>query len=156
MVLRHYADSQRMLRYDPHSGVFDELHAEARPRDSATRFGFFADSHCGLWGVYASPTGPVLFHGSRRFQLNEAGTTIDLVQGAEENRFRLLQREDLRAECTYKRPSSSEWGYDNWSADEDSADFFLWLSHQVVTEDFMRRYTRPAESGALTDGAGER
>lgn len=143
MVLGHYADSKRVLRYEPQTGVFEEMPADGSP----TAFGFFTDSQCGLWGVYASPTGPVLFHGSRRFELTAPGTAIDLEQGVNENRFRLLQADVLRAECTYKRPSASDWGYDNWSAEEDSADFFLWLSHQLGTKDFVERYTRPQEAG---------
>lgn len=142
MLLGHYADSQRILQYDPQTGVFDELRADACAPGSGAGFGFFADSGAGLWGVYASPTGPVLFHGSRRFSLVAPGTKLEVVPGTTANHFRLLQEGVVRAECTYQRPSASEWGYDNWSADEDSVDFFLWLSHQVVTEDFVRRYTR--------------
>lgn len=147
MLLAHYSDNQRLLRYDADSGVFDETRVELNVERQSTAFGFFADSTCGVCGVYASPAGPVLFHGARRFRLADAETKIELAQGAEENRFRLMQRGVIAAECTYKRPSSSEWGFDNWSADEDSADFFLWLSHQVGTEDFVRRFTRPIEIG---------
>lgn len=145
MLLRHYLDARRVLRYDAQTGLFDEFSREQLADGTAMAFGFFADSQCGLWGVYASPAGPMLFHGTRRFPLMESSTSIELAPGKEENRFGLRQGGLLRAECKYKRPAASEWGFDSWSGDEESADFFLWLRNQVETDDFFRRYTRPSE-----------
>lgn len=145
MLLEHFIEPKRVLRYDPQTGMSDELDPTEVPDSSALAFGFFADSQYGLWGVYASPSGPVLFHGTRRFPLTEPSTKIDLDPGNEENRFSLRQGGVVRAECRYRRPDRSQWGFDSWSTEEESADFFLWLKNQFLTDDFVVRFTRPQD-----------
>lgn len=141
MLLEHYIESPRLLRYDPHTGLSQEQPRAELAETNPTSAGFFADSTCGLWGVYASPRGPVLFHGTRRFELAEPSTSIDLVPGQVENRFSLRQGGVIQAECSYKRAPRTDWGFDSWSAEEESADFFLWLKSQFGTADFIERFT---------------
>ena len=147
MLLEHYIESHRVLRYDPQTGLSEELNRTELPDSSTIAFGFFSDSACGLWGVYASARGPILFHGTRRFQLAEPSTEIELFPGKEENRFGLRQGGVVQAECSYKRARPSEWGFDSWSAEEESADFFLWLKTQFSTDDFIERFTTAENVG---------
>ena len=145
MLLEHYVESPRRLRF-AETGLSAEEQRRAELADSnPTTAGFFADSTCGLWGVYASPRGPILFHGTRRFELAEPSTAIELVPGQVENRFTLRQAGVVRAECSYKRPSRADWGFDSWSAEEESADFFLWLKSQFGTGHFVERFTASSD-----------
>ncbi len=143
MLLQHYSDGYRVLRYDPQTGLSQEVAGLAK--EHPTGFGFFADSKCGVWGVYASPEGPILFHGTRRYRLNEPSTILKLVRGNDESHFGIHQGGVLRAECWYTRASPSDWGYDNWSAEEESADFFMWIKNRASSSDFLAHYTRPVD-----------
>lgn len=145
MLLEHYIEAPRLLRYDPHTGLSTEQPRAELADSNPTTAGFFADSTCGLWGVYASPHGPILFHGTRRFELAEPSTAIELVPGQGENRFSLRQGGTVRAECSYKRAAREDWGFDSWSAEEESADFFLWLKNQFGTTDFIERFTTSSD-----------
>lgn len=145
MLLEHYIDAPRLLHYDARTGLSSEQpRAESADSNLATA-GFFADSTCGLWGVYASPRGPILFHGTRRFELAEPSTAIELVPGQAENRFSLRQGGAIRAECLYKRARRADWAFDSWSAEEESADFFLWLKTRLGTSEFMERFTTSSD-----------
>ena len=42
-------------------------------------------------------------------------------------------------------PRRTDWGYDNWSADEESADWFLWFAGSAADAQFYQYFTAPAE-----------
>lgn len=146
MLLEHHIEAARLLHYDPRTGLSSEQPRAELADSNPTTAGFFADSTCGLWGVYASPRGPILFHGTRRFELAEPSTAIELVPGQAENWFSLRQAGAIRAECLYKRAQRADWGFDSSSAEEESADFFLWLRTQLGTSDFMERFTTSGDA----------
>ncbi len=144
MLLDHYIDAKRVLRYDPETGSREELGREQLPEGAETAFGFYTAAGDDVWGLYASPDGPILFHNAERFRLADLSSEIEVTPGERQNRFVFRQGGAVRGECAYPRAKRADWGYDSWSAEEESVDFFLWLKHQVGTPDFNVRYTRDA------------
>ena len=145
MLLDHYIEASRVLRYDPETGSSEELRREQVPEGTETAFGFYTSVGDDIWGVHASPDGPILFHGRDRFRLADRSSEIELAPGERQNRFVFRQGGAARAECMYPRAKGTDWGYDSWSTEEESIDFFLWLKRQVGTPDFNVRYTRHAD-----------
>jgi hypothetical protein len=110
------------LSYAPLTGKHELV-----PHREGPNAGFFQSVGAGFCGVYASADGPVYFHGAAR-SVVDAHVTAEVTLGEHENRFVLRRGDHVIDDFAYPRVPRSSWGYDNWSADEESADFFMWLA----------------------------
>jgi class 3 adenylate cyclase len=123
------------LSYAPLTGKH-----EVAPHRDGSSDGFFQRVGEAVFGVFTSSEGPVYFRDAERFTIS-ANVSATVTPGDHESHFVLRRRDQVIDEVTYPRVSRSSWGYDNWSADEESADFFMWLASHAPTDWLRERFT---------------
>ena len=137
ILLRHYARPAQVLRYVPETGEHETI---AGPiHDLIAARGYFEVVDGKVVGAFASEDGPVFFVGGERLSMGDPGFAIEWERGEREHRFAVQWRGALRFEARYA--PKTDWGWDNWSADEESADFLLWLYNSVRGDRFHDFYT---------------
>ena len=155
VVLNHYLE-RRGLRFDVDTGELEQL-SDERPDAWKEPGGQFITVGTAVWGVVSTPTGPWLVHDSERMPLARPDLDLQVEQGETVNRFRLIETGTTRFETDYPRPARAAWGYDNWSAEEESADFFLWLAKAMKNAELVERWTAPwAFAGGQTPRTARR
>jgi hypothetical protein len=122
------------LAYAPLTGKHELV-----PHREGPNAGFLQRVGSGFCGIYASPDGPVYFHDAARSAI-DVHVTAKVTLGEHENRFVLRRGDHVLDDFAYPRVPREAWGYDNWSADEESADFFMWLA-RCKTEWLEQRFT---------------
>lgn len=146
ILLSGYESATHLLRYDPGTGRGEEVRASDLSGAVPSSRGFYVSVEGQLIGVYATPGGPVCFWNEERYPMSDP--RFGLVHEAEgaEHVLRLLW--DGRERHRIRYPRRSAWGYDNWSEEEESADFLLWLSRQLGSPQFYQFNTTPAGEGS--------
>lgn len=137
IFLKNYSEAKLALEYDPQTGKRMEIARELVTAPFAR--GFYVRAGGDLVGVYASPAGPVFFVNGERYEMKDPAFGVEHHRGEREHQFTARCGGELIYELQY--PPRTDWGYDNWSADEESADWFLWLAGSVAEAQFYRYYT---------------
>jgi hypothetical protein len=126
-----------VLEYDDAGGTHHERPVVEVPKELSR--GFYVNAGPDVVGVFASPRGPVFFVNDQRYPMHDPTFAVELHPGEKENLF--IARHDSDPVFLVRYPRHTNWGYDNWSAEEDSADWYLWLRNQAATERFHAFYT---------------
>jgi hypothetical protein len=138
IVLRNHDRAALMLRLDRASCDYEEV-----PRGDFHEFsfarGFYITIEGHVVGVFASPLGPIFFHDKARVPMADPAVSVTWLRGEREHRFALQYAGQDRFVIAY--PPRTDWGYDVWSADEDSADFLLWLYTSTTEDRFIPWFT---------------
>lgn len=140
--LKNYDNARLVLEYDPATGKAMEV---AKDLAGATSRGFYINSGHDVVGVYASPDGPIFFVNRDRYPMTDTAFGVEHHPGAKEHRFTARRGGAPVFDVAY--PPRTDWGHDNWSADEESADWFLWLAGSAKQAQFYRYYTAPLGPG---------
>lgn len=139
MFLQNYNRGRLLLEYDPETGKGVEIARDLAGAPVAR--GFYVSVGHDLVGVHASPAGPVFFVNGDRYPMKDPSFSVELRQ--EEQEHHVTAWSGGRAVYEVRYPRRTDWGYDNWSADEESADWFLWLTSSSAEEQFYRFFTAP-------------
>jgi hypothetical protein len=144
ILLQNYHRGQAVLAYDPGTGQGEEIARNAAGAPVAR--GFYVNAGHDLVGVHASPAGPVFFVNLDRYSMTDPSFSVELHPGAQDHHF--IARRGGKPVYEVRYPRRTDWGYDNWSADEESADWFLWLARSAAEAQFYRFFTAPADTPA--------
>jgi hypothetical protein len=136
--LQNYDKGRLVLEYDSATGKALEI---AKDLAGATSRGYYVNSGHDVVGVYASPDGPIFFVNRDRYPMKEPTFSVEHRHGIQEHRFTARCGGAPVLDALY--PPRTDWGYDNWTADEEAADWFLWLAGSVKQAQFYRYYTAP-------------
>lgn len=125
ITVYNYDDAGRVLEYDEAVGTYRERR-KAEVTKELSR-GFYVNAGKDLVGVFASPRGPVFFVNDKRYPMHDPTFAVELHPGEKENEF--IARHDSDPVFLFRYPRHTNWGYDNWSTEEESADWYLWLTN---------------------------
>lgn len=141
IFLWQYARASKILQYDLNTGDYQELDRNQLDLpDTALWRGFYTRVNGAIFGLHASKKGPVLFNHHQHFLLTKQETRSELELGSDNNLFRVYSGDTQLVSILYPRVPESSYGFDNWTANEEDADFFMWL-HNSIDKDSHRFYT---------------
>ncbi|HEX2689542.1 MAG TPA: hypothetical protein VHN14_23135 [Kofleriaceae bacterium] len=139
--LKNYNSGRFVLEYDPATGKAIEVARDLAR--GATARGFYVAQGHDLIGVFASPAGPVFFVNRDRYPMKDPTFGVEHQRGDREHRF--IARRGGAPVYELRYPRRTDFGQDNWTADEESADWFLWLAGSAAEPQFYSYYTAPLE-----------
>jgi hypothetical protein len=142
ILLQNYHDGRRLLEYAPETGEGVEIARDTASPPAAR--GFYVSVGHDLVGVYASPAGPVFFVNRDRYSMNDSSFGVELHRGEQAHHFVARCGGKLIYEVRY--PRHTNWGHDSWSTDEESADWFMWLTSSSDGPQFYRFLTAPSDA----------
>jgi hypothetical protein len=139
---------QILQNYEKHDSVlsmneeFQNLQLSDRSAligDKFTSYGFFVVREEGVCGVIKSKNGPVFFAPNIRTLIKRDDFQLQISQVDGLRQVLVSNKNNRLFDCAYSPPK--DWGIDDWSAQESSADFFLWLKESLVDEYFFKYYS---------------
>lgn len=128
-----------VLEYDTETGQGSRHRRKELPLGKKTDRGFFADVDGKIYGVFASPTGPVFFHGDSRHPLEKGAFTVSLRRGSKSHRFSLSRGDDEIVSVWYRAPQAA--GTTPYDEDEAFVDFFAWVEANIDSDRFYEWHT---------------
>ncbi|WP_347330489.1 hypothetical protein [Marinimicrobium locisalis] len=137
MLVKNKADKSRLLDIDLNSGRTQEM-SRSEATVSPKKKGFFEEWSRGYMYVLSGKSGPYLTVGQRKYYFSNPEWSAEVEKLKDENVFRLWERGRLVIEELYSPPQVDD--LDPWS-DEESEDFFVWLSNKKNDEEFIEMWT---------------
>ncbi|WP_024462243.1 hypothetical protein [Marinimicrobium sp. LS-A18] len=137
MLIKNKTDRNRLLNVDLDSGRTQEI-SRSETTLPPRKKGFFEKWSKGYMCVLSGESGPFLKIGQKDYSFKSPEWRVEVEKAGTVNIFRLWDGGSLVIEELYKPPSLDD--LDPWS-DEESEDFFLWLSRKKNDEEFIEMWT---------------
>lgn len=135
VFVRHHDVASREVAVDPHTGALRR--DVARGPDEPLGRGFFRDVDGRIYGVCASPRGPLFFTDRESTPLAEGAWAARYPPGPYPRRFELVAGGVLRACVDVPAPENP----DPFDDDDTWNDFFAWLAAGADEPAFHRYLT---------------
>jgi hypothetical protein len=143
LILRSYLVGATVLRYDPSTGACEEVLRRDLPQNVREHRGFYIRAQDVFVGIYASPSGPVLFRDGERFPLRGSGIRLER-NSLGRGRYAFVMRDEGRIRFTIRYGEHLiSPPVDCWSAELEDRDFFVWLV-RATSPDFQTSFTTRA------------
>lgn len=137
MLIKRKSDRNLLVDVDFDSGQVKEIKrsdSKERPVPKA----FFEKYSKGYLYVLASERGPVLKVNGKSYYFIDPDWHAEVEKSGQIGVFRLWQGQNLELEERYSRPNVDE--LDPWS-DEESEDFFVWVSEKKNDAELIEMWT---------------
>ncbi len=138
-ILQNYEKHDSVLRMDEGLQNLQLSNRSALVEDKFKSYGFFAVRDEGVCGVIKSKNGPIFFTPNSRTLINKNDFKLEINEIDGVRRVLVSNKSGQLFDSSYS--PSTDWGIDNWSAQESSADFFLWLKESLADEYFFKFYS---------------
>lgn len=142
IYLRHHDAADRVLMYDTLSGRNLTLPSDRVPQGRQMDRGFFVDVVGEVYGVYASPRGPVFFHGRQQIPLYNRDVNM-LRRPARDGLQKFILQAPGQAPIEVRYRPHTPTHADPWDDDPEFSDFFAWLERSVDQDRFYTWHTVP-------------
>lgn len=126
-----------ICEYDPNTGRYQEHLRASLPDLNLTR-GYYVNVQDVLVGVYASPTGPVLFRNSVQYPMISGQCSCKVMEGKRMNVFIFAEQGETRFMVEYPRVLFID--FDPWSS-EEMLELFHWITNRHHEQRFYDFYT---------------
>ena len=144
-LLESYDKYESMLRYDASSGDHQLLtRKEAATSGLQENVGAFVEEEGHVFGIYASPQGPVLFHDSDRvaFNPNTMQVKVDIDTSTNIHRYSVIENGNFLFGTHYKdRPGIGVNPYDQEPEDVDLFQMIAALLRRPSYKNYTREWT---------------
>jgi hypothetical protein len=140
LYLQNHDVHARVLVTGPDLARFEERPRDALPAGAQKMRAFWVEFDGEPIGVYASPTGPVMFAGDRRLQLapGRSKAVVHAMPGGR-RMFQLVHDGQPWVTVDYDEPLSTGGAWD----DDETLDFYTWISKEVEDPKFFDYWTAP-------------
>jgi hypothetical protein len=143
--LRNYDLYEPVLRYDANDGTHQLLTREAVVASGLKKNrGAFVEEAGQVFGIYASPQGPVLFHDSDRvlFNATTMQVKVDLDSSTNIHRYSVTENGNFLFGTHYKdRPGIGVNPYDQEPEDVDLFQMIAALLHRPPYTNYTKEWT---------------
>lgn len=142
--LRSYDKNERVLKYDAASGAHRVMsRAEAEHAGLKKGFGAFVEEDGSVYGIFASPDGPVLFRNEQRVPVRLGATTARVVIDSD-SRIHCFSVTDngVHVFGTHYREREG-LGANPYDQSPEDVDLFVMVTEGLKKPQFHANYTRP-------------
>ena len=144
LILPSYDRYSEFLEYGANSGRHRIVAKEEIERSGgAGAFGLFTREGNSVFGVYATPDGPVFFHDALRIRgaPGALSATVEVAQKTQTlNRFRLFQGPYCMIDVRYAQREGI--GTNPYDTTLEDVDLFALIASRIDRREFFERYTR--------------
>lgn len=138
MLIKNKSDQNRLLKVDLSCGRIQEICRSEGTFPPPIQKGFFEKWSKGYMYALSGSNGPCLTVGTRSYDFRSPEWKAEVEKLGNGNVFRLCEEGRLVIEELYSPPSVDE--LDPWS-DEESEDFFVWISNKKNDEELIEMWT---------------
>ncbi|MEY8200177.1 MAG: hypothetical protein RPS99_00005 [Gammaproteobacteria bacterium] len=138
MYLQNEAVFKTIAVYIKGDGVLKEISRDGVSKESIQRPGSYVKVNDKFFGAYGSKNGPVIFLEKQEFLLTDEKLKFEHLRGEKQHHFIATYDSEVVCDITYDHWEGID--FDCWS-EEESIDFFLWLTQAQTNRDFIIMWT---------------